>query len=71
MWSIPNMISLPPDEVLKIWQALKPFEFTRTFGAFNGMDVEAVDLKKRILESAKIQVKGEGHCDHEIFAGEA
>jgi len=32
LWSIPNFIPLPPDEVLKIWRALRPFEFKATYG---------------------------------------
>lgn len=67
MWSIPNMIPLPSDEILKIWKAIKPFEFDTTHGAFNGMDVRDKDLKARMLESMKIQVKGEGYAKHEIL----
>ncbi|KAG9784890.1 hypothetical protein KCU88_g2669, partial [Aureobasidium melanogenum] len=32
LWSIPNMIPLPPDTVLQIWKALKPFDFKATYG---------------------------------------
>ena len=32
LWSIPNFIPLAPDEVLKIWRALKPFDFKATYG---------------------------------------
>lgn len=32
LWSIPNIIPLPPDDVLKIWGAIKPFEFKATYG---------------------------------------
>lgn len=32
LWSIPNFIPLPPDKVLQIWRALKPFEFKATYG---------------------------------------
>jgi glyoxylase-like metal-dependent hydrolase (beta-lactamase superfamily II) len=32
LWSIPNFIPLPPDEVVKIWRALKPFDFKATYG---------------------------------------
>lgn len=64
MWSIPNFIPLPPDEVMKIWNALKPFGFTSTHGAFVGTDVRAADVKKRVLESAKIQIRAEGYTRH-------
>ncbi|MCJ1391704.1 hypothetical protein MMC18_004569 [Xylographa bjoerkii] len=60
MWSIPNFIPLPPDKVMQIWVALRPFEFTSTHGAFVGTDVRGEDVKRRVLESAKIQVRAEG-----------
>lgn len=67
MWSIPNMIPLPPDEIHKIWRALKPFDFDTTHGAFNALDVRGRDVKQRVLESMKIQVKYEGYKQHGIF----
>ncbi len=67
MWSIPNMIPLPPDEIFKIWKALKPFRFTVTMGAFVGMDVRDEMVKNRVLESMKIQVKAEGWRAHKML----
>lgn len=67
MWSIPNMIPLPPSEIHKIWKALKPFEFDTTFGAFNGLNVRDKDVKGRVLESMKIQVKGMGYQRHALL----
>ena len=61
------MIPLPPDEILKIWQAIEHFDFDTTHGAFVGMDVRDKDLKKRMLESMKIQVRGEGWEKHTIL----
>lgn len=66
-WSIPNMIPLPPDEIYRIWQAIRSFDFDTTHGAFEGMDVRVENLKKRMLESMKIQVRGEGWERHEIL----
>ena len=66
-WSIPNMIPLPPSEILQIWKAIVPFDFDTTHGAFLGMDVRDAQLKKRMLESMKIQTKGEGWERHEIL----
>ncbi len=57
MWSIPNMIPLPPSELLNVWRALKPFDFKQTHGAFLGQDVFDPNVKKRILESMQIQAK--------------
>ena len=61
------MIPLPPRDIMKMWQAIKPFEFDTTHGAFVGMDLRDNDLKKRMLESMKIQVRGEGWEKHEIL----
>ena len=61
------MIPLPPDEILKIWKAIRPFDFDTTHGAFLGMDVRDRDLKRRMLESMQIQVRGEGWKRHELL----
>jgi hypothetical protein len=69
MWSYPNMIPLAPDAVLGIWNAIKKYRFTRTFGGFMGQDVRGdVDLRGRILESMKIWVKAAGHGDHIVMS---
>ncbi|PYH84110.1 putative metallo-beta-lactamase domain protein [Aspergillus uvarum CBS 121591] len=65
LWSYPNMIPLPPDEVLKIWKAIEHTDFDSTYGAFVGMHTHG-DSKKRILESAKIFVRAMGYLDHAI-----
>lgn len=61
------MIPLPPDEIFKIWEAIKPFNFDTTHGAFHGMDVRDAGLKGRMLESMKIQVRGEGWKEHKLL----
>ena len=61
------MIPLPPGDILKIWRAIRPFKFHTTHGAFVGMDVRDKELKERMLESMKIQVRGEGWEKHEIL----
>ena len=61
------MIPLPPSDIMKMWQAIKPFGFDTTYGAFVGMDVRDKELKRRMLESMKIQVRGEGWEKHEIL----
>ncbi len=67
MWAIPNFIPLPPDEIMKIWRALRPFEFATTHGAFMGMDVRDKRVKERVLESMKIQIRAEGYKSHELL----
>ncbi|KXS94980.1 hypothetical protein AC578_9474, partial [Pseudocercospora eumusae] len=60
MWSIPNMIPLPPDIIHEMWKRLKPYHFTSTHGAFAGIDVRDKNVKARVLESMKIQVSSAG-----------
>lgn len=64
MWSIPNMIPLPPGEMRKMWKALEGWEFGSTHGAFVGLDVREGDgggsVKERVRESMRIQARGEG-----------
>lgn len=61
------MIPLPPSEIYKMWQALKPFDFESTHGAFVGIDVRDKHVKARVLESMKIQARAEGYADHAIL----
>lgn len=61
------MIPLAPVEILKMWQAIEPFEFSTTHGAFMGMDIRDEKVKARLLESMKIQVRNEGYDEHEIL----
>jgi hypothetical protein len=69
MWSYPNMIPLNPDDIMGIWEAIRGFAFTRTFGGFMGQDVKGdVDLRGRVLESMKIFVKGAGHGEHSLVS---
>ncbi len=58
------MIPLPPDEIEKMWKVLKPWDFTATHGAFMGHDAWGKDMKARVLESMKIQIKAEGWPEH-------
>lgn len=70
MWSYPNMIPLPPSELEKIWNAIKPFSFSATHGAFLGQDIRHEQVKARILESMKIQIRHSGHEDHPFLSTE-
>ncbi|KAH1290382.1 hypothetical protein KXX30_006098 [Aspergillus fumigatus] len=38
MWSYPNYIPLPPDDVHGIWKAIEDIDFEDTHGAFTGQD---------------------------------
>ncbi|EME79468.1 uncharacterized protein MYCFIDRAFT_35041 [Pseudocercospora fijiensis CIRAD86] len=67
MWSIPNMIPLPPDVIHEMWKRLKPYDFTSTHGAFAGIDVRDQNVKARVLESMKIQVSSAGWKDVAIL----
>lgn len=73
LWSIPNAIPLNPDQILRIWQTLKKFEFESTYGVFARISNvkqspdHRMTLKKRVLESAKITVKRMGYEQHELL----
>lgn len=68
MWSIPNMIPLPPDDLAAMWKVLEKHDFRSTHGAFMGHDIEDKDgIKKRVLESMQIQVKAMGWPDHQLL----
>ncbi|KAK7999282.1 beta-lactamase-like protein [Apiospora arundinis] len=66
MWSIPNMIPLPPDELVRMWGILKKHEFRSTHGAFLNMDIVETEarMKRRVLDSMQIQIKHMGYADH-------
>ncbi|KAK3636440.1 hypothetical protein LTR56_014227 [Elasticomyces elasticus] len=73
MWAVPNMIPLPPTELHKMWKAIKPYEFDSTHGAFVGQEVQEVQdgkVKRRVLESMKIQTKAMGWEEHALLAEE-
>ncbi|RFU28375.1 hypothetical protein B7463_g7979, partial [Scytalidium lignicola] len=69
MWSIPNMIPLPPEEIQRMWDILRKYEFQSTHGAFVGTDVSdrtkgaQNTVKERVLESMKIQIRAMGWKD--------
>lgn len=46
-----------------MWQALKKHDFESTHGAFTGQDVYDKNVKARVLESMKIQVRAMGWND--------
>lgn len=53
-----------------MWKAIKPFDFDTTHGAFLGVDIRDKELKSRMLESMKIQVRNEGYEEHEMLTEE-
>jgi glyoxylase-like metal-dependent hydrolase (beta-lactamase superfamily II) len=64
MWSVPNSIPLSAEEIVRMWDVLKDFDFTSTHGAFEGQDIEDVRVKARVLESMQIQVRAMGWTEH-------
>ena len=68
MWSIPNMIPLSADEMKRMWDVIKKYEFTSTLGGFMGMDIEDAGVKGRVLESMKIQCKTMGYVNHVLMS---
>ncbi|KAI4831926.1 hypothetical protein E4T44_09481 [Aureobasidium sp. EXF-8845] len=67
MWSIPNMIPLPPDTIHQMWKAVKPYKFTVTHGLFPGWDIRDENVKQSVLESMKIQVRSQGFAEHALL----
>ena len=67
MYSIPNVIPLPPAKIAGIWHSVKPWDFGSTHGLMKGMDVYDPSLKQRVLESAKIQIRAEGYTEHPLL----
>jgi hypothetical protein len=61
------MIPLPPAEIAAMWSVLKKHDFGSTHGAFTGQDIIAKDVKKRVLESMQIQIRGEGYEKHTLL----
>jgi hypothetical protein len=61
------MIPLGPDSILGIWRAVKGLEFESTHGLIPNMDVRDEDMKKRVLESMKIQVRHMGYDRHALL----
>ncbi|EME81928.1 uncharacterized protein MYCFIDRAFT_188812 [Pseudocercospora fijiensis CIRAD86] len=75
-WSIPNRVPLHPDDIVKIWRAVKPLEFNTCIGAFKGQDVYTQPneasrgtggVKGRLLESCKIYVRAMGWTSHVLL----
>jgi hypothetical protein len=67
MWSIPNMIPLNAEEVVRMWDILKNYDFTSTHGAFVGQDIEDEQIKARVLQSMQIQAKAMGYGEHKFM----
>jgi hypothetical protein len=69
MWSIPNLIPLPPSELERMWSILKKYEFRSTHGAFVKTDVEKTEaeMKQRVFESMQIQIRNMGHYEHAML----
>jgi len=67
-WSIPTMIPLPPADIEKMWAVLKPWKYSSTHGAFLGQDIWGDDMRHRVLESMKIQIRAQGWPEHPFLA---
>jgi hypothetical protein len=48
------MILFPPDEMAKMWEILKKYDFVSTHGAFLSFNVYTTDGEERMLESMKM-----------------
>ena len=50
-----------------MWQIIKQLDFESTYGAFLGTDVRDKNVKFRVLESMKIQARGEEYIEADIL----
>jgi hypothetical protein len=64
------MIPLGPKEISRMWGILKQYQFRSAHGAFPGHDIVSDEVKKRVLESMKIQVRKEEYVDHALLREE-
>ncbi|KAI1850909.1 hypothetical protein JX266_003574 [Neoarthrinium moseri] len=70
MWSIPNMIPLPPAEMERMWAILNKYSFVSSHGAFVKTDIfgkDGSEVKRRVLESMQIQIRNMGYGDHAML----
>jgi len=75
------MIPMSVNDIHQIWTRIKPYDFKRTFGAFEGLEVspatiiyedskfEETGLKQRLLDSMQIVAKQQlgGVEGHALF----
>ena len=75
-YSIPNRIPLHPDDILRIWRLVKPYDFHTAFGAFRGQDVRTMSnekdrgtggVKGRLLQSCNIYISAMGWKEHDLL----
>ncbi|KAI9009903.1 beta-lactamase-like protein [Gaertneriomyces semiglobifer] len=52
MYSYPNYIPLPPEDISGIWEAVYPFEFDDAYGAFQNQFVKG-EARRKVWESAR------------------
>ena len=62
------MIPLSPDEIVRMWGILKKYDFKSTHGLILGQDIEDVNVKRRVLESVKIQLRMMGVKGDPVFS---
>lgn len=62
---------MTPDAIKGIWDAIQSYDFHATHGAFGHMDIyghgQGDDVRRRVLQSMKIVVKGMGWTEHDIL----
>ena len=68
LWSIPNRIPLSADEMARMWDILRHYEFHTTHSSFVNMSIESPGVKASVLESMKIQARFMGHPNHALLS---
>ena len=59
---------LPPDKIVAICRAIEPYDFANTYGVMRAQILRGADLKARVLESARFQIRAEGYADHPFLS---
>ncbi|KAH7148307.1 beta-lactamase-like protein [Dactylonectria macrodidyma] len=67
LYSIPNFIPLSVEEMARMWDILRKYDFQETHGGFAGMDIVDAGVKQRVLDSMHIQAQHMGYGDHEFM----
>lgn len=67
LYSIPNFIPLSVQEMARMWETLRRYDFQETHGGFAGMDIVDAGVKQRVLDSMHIQARHMGYGEHEFM----
>ncbi|KDQ06584.1 hypothetical protein BOTBODRAFT_39495 [Botryobasidium botryosum FD-172 SS1] len=65
LWSYPNMLPLPPQEVTKVWSALRPLQFEDAYSSWPGVQLNG-EARKKVLDGARRFIQLEGWTENDF-----